>query len=192
MRNRYQIFFFLHCICLFVQLILIDHFPLSVSTRSFEFDMFFASSSLKHCNTEMHLPKIAPVVFGPFFFFFWECRSLSDGSMHSGADAVAFPQGDGCCGVYKATQWHLHKKEWMLLGQGGKKRWGRNSSTAVITPSSLMLLDSHFAPPAVVQRWYMKHFLCNICNSSRQRNRGDDICQRTSTSTGGRLMNRFK
>lgn len=93
MRNRYQIFFFLHCICLFVQLILIDHFPLSVSTRSFEFDMFFASSSLKHCNTEMHLPKIAPVVFGPFFFFF---------------GSAAASAMDRCTVVLML--WHFHKE----------------------------------------------------------------------------------
>lgn len=34
---------------------------------------------------------------------FLELSSPGVGSMHSGADAVAFPQGDGCCGVYKAT-----------------------------------------------------------------------------------------
>lgn len=38
-----------------------------------------------------------------------------------------------------------------------EKGWEKPSSTAVITTSSLMLLDSHFAPPAEVQRWYMKY-----------------------------------
>lgn len=78
----------------------------------------------------------------------------------------------------------------MLLGQGGKKRGGR--STAVITSSSPMLLDSHFAPPAEIQAWYMKYFLYNICTSSQQWSRGDDMCQHMATNAGERLMNRFK
>lgn len=78
----------------------------------------------------------------------------------------------------------------MLLGQGGRKRGGL--STAVISPSLPMLLDSHFAPPAEAQAWYMKYFLYNICTSSQQRSRGDDMCQCMATGTGGRLMNRFK
>lgn len=79
---------------------------------------------------------------------------------------------------------------WAEEGKG--KRLERCRGAAVIAPSSLMLLDSHFAPPAVVQRWYMKYFLYTICNSSQQRKRGDDTCQRAATGTGGRLMNRFK
>ena len=62
-----------------------------------------------------------------------------------------------------------------------EKRQERSSGAAVSTPSSLMLLDSHFAPPAVVQRLYMKYVLYNICNSIQQRNRGDDMCQCAAT-----------
>ncbi len=80
-----------------MHLILINSVLLSAPMRSFEFEMVLASSSLKQCNTDMPLPEIAPCLLTPFL----EC--LSDGSMHSGADAVTFPQGDGCCGVYKAT-----------------------------------------------------------------------------------------
>lgn len=69
--------------------------------------------------------------------------------MHSGADAVAFSQGDGCWEVYKATRWHLHKEEWMLLGQRERKEVVEKQRRGVITSSTLMLLDSHFAPPAV-------------------------------------------
>lgn len=87
--------------------------------------------------------------------------------------------------------WHFHKemdvvgsirqhsdiyirKEWMLLRPGEerkkKKRWERNSMhSGYHPPSSLMLLDSHFAPPAVVQRWYMKYFLYTICSCSQQK-----------------------
>lgn len=57
-----------------------------------------------------------------------ESCSISSGSMHSGFDAVAFPQGDGCCGVRKATGWHLHKKKWKLSNQGRER--GAEASTA--------------------------------------------------------------
>lgn len=78
----------------------------------------------------------------PHFFF---C-SISNGSMHSGCDAVAFPQGDGCWGVYKATGWHLHKKRWMLSDQG-RKRGGEGTARSGyhIATSSSALPDNHFA-----------------------------------------------
>lgn len=120
MKNRYQILFFFCCICLCSLSLRRPYFcqppPLSASTRPFESDTLvrpdlLSSPKPKYLFLEEHRAS-------------WPLFSLGTGSMHSGADAVAFPQGDGCCGVYKATWWHLHKEEWMLLGPEGKKRGG--------------------------------------------------------------------
>lgn len=105
--------------------------------------------------------------------------------------------------------WHFHKemdvvgsirqhgdiymrKNGCCSARKERKEVGAEQWDSVITPSTLMLLDSHFAPPAEVLRCYMECSLYTICNSSLQRIQGEDICQCTATNIGGGLMNAFK
>lgn len=160
-----RFFFFLHCICLS----LCPPYPYQ-PLPSFCFAEViwiwhgFVSSSLKRWNAEIPHLKIAQWFLAPLL----ECCSLGDGSMHSGPDAVAFPQGDGCCGVFKATEWHLHKKEWMLLGQGGKKRCGEGRAAQELSHHPQWCAVTVILPLLL---WYRdRYFLCNICNFSWKRN----------------------
>lgn len=97
--------------------------------------------------------------------------------------------------------WHFHKEMDVVgsirqssdiyIGKNGccwarekRKEVGEEQWDHLITPSTLMLLDSHFAAPAEVLRWYMECSLHTICNFSPQRNQGDDISQCSATNTG--------
>lgn len=145
MKWKIDVEFFFHSFFLISssQLVLVQPVFCFMLWWSHLFLLFFSSSVSSLHNAQKYLQK---QLLDPFFS---KKRSGGVGSMHGGADAVAFSQGDGCWEVYKATWWHLHKDEWMLLGQRERKEVVEKQRHGVITSSTLMLLDSHFAPPAV-------------------------------------------
>lgn len=113
--------------------------------------------------------------------------------MHSGADAVAFPQRDGCCGVYKATWWHLHKEEWMLLGQRERKGGGTGAAAWCYHPSPHWCSLTVILPLLPWNRDGTSNiFLNTICRSSLHKKQGADISYMISLNLGWRLMNRFE
>lgn len=90
------------------------------TTSAQQFEPVWKPSQALHtglCYLSQNRLRVFAPTHPPSLFF---C-SISSGSMHSGFDAVAFPQGDGCCGVHEATGWHLHKKKRMLSDQRRKR-----------------------------------------------------------------------
>lgn len=69
MKTRYQISFFLHCICLCVRLSSYRPLPSYLSYEVIWIWHGFESGSLKQCNTEIPLPEIARCLLTPFLFW---------------------------------------------------------------------------------------------------------------------------
>lgn len=126
-------FFFLDCICPSISMPSANQ-PVPCNLSKYEFNTVPCRATQVLCTGMWYLSqqKLKGL---PLFF----C-SISNGSMHSSSEAVAFSQGDGCCGVHKAPYWHLHKEKWMPSDEVRKRT---ACSGYHVNSSSEALLDSH-------------------------------------------------
>lgn len=116
--------------------------------------------------SEMPLPEIAPRLLTPpiFFFFKPQLRCWIDARWRRRC-GISTRRWMLRRSIRHQSDIYIRKNGCCRAREGRKGRRERSGNTAVITTSSLMLPDSHFAPlppppppPAVALRWYMEIF----------------------------------